>query len=105
MLQIAHYRPEGEAGAVIVSHVVNTGYGAAIRTCFNYAKENNFDVMVILDGDGQYDPSFILEFINQTLGKFDQKCFAESLGKFDQQTFKKSLTKNALQASQVSSSN
>jgi len=51
------------AGAAVVSHGVNKGYGAAIRTCFNYAKENNFDVMVILDGDGQHDPSYIPEFI------------------------------------------
>ena len=51
------------AGAVVVSHEVNKGYGAAIRTCFNYAKENNFDVMIILDGDGQHDPSFIPDFI------------------------------------------
>ena len=29
------------AGAAVVSHVVNKGYGAAIRTCFNYAKEEN----------------------------------------------------------------
>jgi len=52
------------AGAVVVSHEVNKGYGAAIRTCFNYARENNFDVMVILDGDGQHDPSCIPDFIN-----------------------------------------
>ena len=52
------------AGAAVVSHVVNKGYGAALRTCFNYARENNFDVMAILDGDGQHDPSYIPEFIN-----------------------------------------
>ena len=52
------------AGAAGVSHGVNKGYGAAIRTCFNYARENNFDVMVILDGDGQHDPSCIPDFIN-----------------------------------------
>ena len=52
------------AGAAVVSHVVNKGYGAAIRTCFDYAKENNFDVMVILDGDGQHDPAYIPDFIN-----------------------------------------
>ena len=51
------------AGAAVVSHGVNRGYGAAIRTCFNYAKENNFDVMVILDGDGQHDPAYIPDFI------------------------------------------
>ena len=32
------------AGAAVVAHGVNKGYGAAIRTCFNYARENNFDV-------------------------------------------------------------
>ena len=51
------------AGAVVVSHEANKGYGAAIQSCFNYAKENNFDVMVILDGDGQHDPSYIPGFI------------------------------------------
>ena len=51
------------AGAAVVSHEANKGYGAAIRTCFNYARENNFDVMVILDGDGQHDPSYIPDFI------------------------------------------
>jgi glycosyltransferase involved in cell wall biosynthesis len=53
-----------EAGAAVVSHGVNKGYGAAIQSCFNYAKENNFDVMVILDGDGQHDPSYTPDFIN-----------------------------------------
>jgi glycosyltransferase involved in cell wall biosynthesis len=52
------------AGAVVVSHVANKGYGAAIQTCFNYARENDFDVMVILDGDGQHDPAYIPDFIN-----------------------------------------
>jgi len=77
-----------EAGAVVVSHEVNKGYGAAIRSCFNYAKEHDVDTMIILDGDGQHDPAYIPEFINQTLGKFNQ------------QPFRKSLTKKAAQASQ-----
>jgi len=45
-----------EAGATVVSHEVNKGYGAAIRCCFNYAKEHDVDTMIILDGDGQHDP-------------------------------------------------
>ena len=52
-----------EAGAVVVSHEVNKGYGAAIRSCFNYAKEHDVDTMIILDGDGQHDPSYIPDFI------------------------------------------
>jgi glycosyltransferase involved in cell wall biosynthesis len=45
-----------EAGALVVSHEINKGYGAAFRSCFEYAKEHNVDIMVILDGDGQHDP-------------------------------------------------
>lgn len=51
-------------GAIVVRHEENSGYGAAIRTCFETAKELNADSMVILDSDGQHDPSYIPEFIN-----------------------------------------
>ena len=51
-------------GAMVVRHKENRGYGAAIRTCFVTAKELNADSMVILDSDGQHDPSCIPEFIN-----------------------------------------
>ena len=52
------------AGATVVAHDKNSGYGAAIRSCFDYAKQQNADIMVILDGDGQHDPSKIPDFIN-----------------------------------------
>ena len=60
------------AGVVVVSHEVNRGYGAAIRSCFNYAKGDGFEVMAILDGDGQHDPSYIPGFIEAAkTGKAD----------------------------------
>ena len=37
------------AGATVVAHGMNKGYGAAIRSCFDYAKQQNADIMVILD--------------------------------------------------------
>jgi glycosyltransferase involved in cell wall biosynthesis len=43
---------------------VATEAGAAIRYCFDYAKEHDVDTMIILDGDGQHDSSYIPEFIN-----------------------------------------
>jgi glycosyltransferase involved in cell wall biosynthesis len=52
-----------EAGAVVVSHEINKGYGAALRSCFAYAKTNEVDSMVILDGDGQHDPHYIQNLI------------------------------------------
>ena len=48
--QVAEY-----AGATVLRHGGNKGYGAAIRSCFKYARENNFDIMTILDGDGQHE--------------------------------------------------
>ena len=50
-------------GALVVRHKENRGYGAAIRTCFETAKELDADIMVILDSDGQHDPSYIPDFI------------------------------------------
>ncbi|MDC0450801.1 glycosyltransferase family 2 protein [Nitrosopumilus sp.] len=53
-----------KAGAVVISHKTNKGYGAAIISLFNYARENNADVMVTLDGDGQHDPDQIPLLLN-----------------------------------------
>ena len=43
------------AGANVIKHEKNKGYGAVIQSCFKYAKENSFDLMAILDGDGQHE--------------------------------------------------
>jgi hypothetical protein len=43
------------AGATVLSHNENKGYGAALKSGFEYARENDFDAMAILDGDGQHD--------------------------------------------------
>jgi len=43
------------AGATVLRHGGNRGYGAAIQSCFKYAREYDYDVMTILDGDGQHD--------------------------------------------------
>lgn len=43
------------AGATVLRHNENRGYGAALKSGFEYARENKFDVMTILDGDGQHD--------------------------------------------------
>src|SRR2546426_980236 len=47
------------AGATVIRHDGNQGYGAAIRSCFDYARTNGTQVLVILDGDGQHRPEAI----------------------------------------------
>jgi glycosyltransferase involved in cell wall biosynthesis len=53
-----------EAGATVLSHNKNQGYGAAIATLFDYARKQNAQIMITLDGDGQHDPSQIPLLIN-----------------------------------------
>lgn len=46
-------------GIQVVTHAVNSGYGAAIRTAFEYAMSHEYDVLVTIDCDGQHEPSLI----------------------------------------------
>jgi glycosyltransferase involved in cell wall biosynthesis len=52
------------AGATVLRHTGNLGYGAALRTGFDYARSNGTEVLVILDGDGQHRPEFIPSVID-----------------------------------------
>jgi len=56
-----------KAGAVVISHKTNLGYGAAISALFDYGRKNNAEIMVILDGDGQHNPDQIPDLINVIL--------------------------------------
>lgn len=47
------------SGAHVLRHPVNQGYGAAIRTCLSYARNNGTKILVTLDGDGQHRPEQI----------------------------------------------
>jgi len=47
------------AGALVINHGTNRGYGIAVKSCFEAAEANAADVLVILDGDGQHNPDEI----------------------------------------------
>jgi dolichol-phosphate mannosyltransferase len=47
----------GAAGATVLSHSVNSGVGAAIRSGIDYAIKNSYDVVVVVAGDDQHDPA------------------------------------------------
>lgn len=44
------------AGATVVTLPFNLGIGAAVQTGFRWALEQDYDIAVRLDGDGQHDP-------------------------------------------------
>jgi glycosyltransferase involved in cell wall biosynthesis len=45
----------GSAGATVLRLPYNLGIGAAVQTGLQYANENDFDLAVQIDGDGQHD--------------------------------------------------
>lgn len=53
----------GEMGAKVITHAVNKGKGAAIKTGLLAAMEAGVHLIVLLDGDGQHLPSEIPRFI------------------------------------------
>ena len=50
------------AGAVVISHEKNLGKGAALKSLFNYCIKINADIVVTIDGDGQFLPEEIPKF-------------------------------------------
>ncbi len=51
------------AGAIVVSHPINLGDGAARQTGFKYARMKGYRRVVTVDGDGQHDPRSILDLL------------------------------------------
>jgi glycosyltransferase involved in cell wall biosynthesis len=43
----------------VVTHAKNQGYGAALRSAFQYALDHEYDVLVTIDCDGQHEPCLI----------------------------------------------
>ncbi|MCA9248869.1 MAG: glycosyltransferase family 2 protein [Planctomycetales bacterium] len=46
----------------VVRHEQNQGYGAALKTAFDYAVIRRYDVLVTIDCDGQHEPQRIPRF-------------------------------------------
>ncbi len=51
------------AGAVVIRHHANMGYGAAVKTLLHAALKAEAEYAVLLDADGQHDPRDIPKFL------------------------------------------
>ena len=52
------------SGALVLKHQKNLGKGAALKTLLKKAKELNADIVVTIDGDGQFIPEEIPKLVN-----------------------------------------
>jgi glycosyltransferase involved in cell wall biosynthesis len=59
------------AGAEVVRHSQNRGYGAAILSIFDEARKRDPDILVILDADSQHNPQEIPNIIQPILNGCD----------------------------------
>lgn len=54
-----------ENGAIVIDHILNTGQGGAVATGLRYVEQNNFDIGVTMDADGQHDINDALRGIDE----------------------------------------
>jgi len=60
------------AGAVVLSHPFNLGYGAALQTGYKYALQRGAGILVQMDADGQHDPTEVRSLMEPVLrGELD----------------------------------
>ena len=52
------------AGARVVSLPYNLGVGGAMRLGYRYADENDYDIAIQIDADGQHDPRYVPKLID-----------------------------------------
>lgn len=52
-----------ENGFNYISLPVNMGIGGGVQTGYKYAVENDYDIVIQIDGDGQHDPKYINKLI------------------------------------------
>lgn len=52
------------AGAYVIDLPINLGIGGAVQTGYIYAYNNNYDIAIQVDGDGQHDGKDLIELIS-----------------------------------------
>lgn len=56
-----------EQGIRCITLPINLGLSGAVQTGFKYAVENNYDICVQIDGDGQHIPSEIIKLVEEII--------------------------------------
>ncbi|MGW5561681.1 glycosyltransferase family 2 protein [Micromonospora sp. NPDC003944] len=52
------------AGAHVAKLPYNLGVGGAMRLGYRYARDNNYDVAIQIDADGQHDPRYVPKLVD-----------------------------------------
>ena len=58
-------------GIEVVTHPKNLGYGAALRSAFDFALRSDAEVLVTIDCDGQHEPRLIPALVEALTDEVD----------------------------------
>ena len=55
------------SGIEVLTHPENRGYGAALKSAFDYAvaHQDEYDILVTIDCDGQHEPTLLPNLVQQ----------------------------------------
>ena len=53
----------------VITLIENLGIGGAVQTGYKYALDNDFDIAIQFDGDGQHNVEFLIDLINPIISK------------------------------------
>ena len=71
---------------IVIQHAQNSGYGAALKTAFDYAIDQQYDSVVTIDCDGQHEPQRIPEFVDACCNGVDIVSGSRYLKQFHEDT-------------------
>ncbi|MBI4262598.1 glycosyltransferase family 2 protein [Candidatus Uhrbacteria bacterium] len=80
-----------QAGAHVLRHTINRDLGGALQTAFAYARESDADVLVTIDGDGQFSPGDIPRLIAPIVAGDADVVFGSRFLQENQVPFKRRL--------------
>jgi len=85
-----------EAGAVVIKHKENKGKAFGVKNAFRYALENDFDVVVTIDGDGQHDANEIPNLLKPIMESEVDMTIGFRFGRFTEMPLWRKIGKRVL---------
>jgi glycosyltransferase involved in cell wall biosynthesis len=91
---------DGRRDISVIHHAKNRGYGAALKTAFQHAIHEGYEVVVTLDCDGQHQPKRIPQFVSACRevdivsgSRYLKKCDGDSVPPAQRLMINKQITK------------
>lgn len=82
-----------QEGVTVIRLPFNLGIGGAMQTGYMYARNNNYDIAIQVDADGQHDPEYLEKLIKPVI---DGKCDMAIGSRYVRRTaYKSSISRRA----------